>query len=139
MLPKSAQPYRDTHIFARINEYRWTMRSLNGAYIYRLLQNHVVISDLDARERQIMGYRKKSPHSHVCSSCKIGLLCSADVALVQVLRTAFTRLVQKRVRLKTCLRSLIRAVFRRNSIMRKDTVCHVRTTNTKIRLHSKLN
>ena len=139
----SAQPYRGTHIYAPINEYPWTMRTLNGAYIDRLLDNHVVISDLDARERLIMGYRKKSHCSY-----KIGILCSAHAALVRVLRTAFMRKVQKRVRMKKCLRSLIRtillefvsaAVFRRNSIMRKDSVCHVRTTNTKIRLHSKLN
>ena len=26
----SAQPYRGTHICARLNEYGWTMRSLNG-------------------------------------------------------------------------------------------------------------
>ena len=38
----SAQPYRDTHIYARIKEYRWTMRSLNGALIDRLLDKHVV-------------------------------------------------------------------------------------------------
>ena len=44
----SAQPYRGTHIYARINEYGWTMRSLNGAYIDHLPDNHVVISDLDA-------------------------------------------------------------------------------------------
>ena len=143
-----AQPYRGTHIYAPTNEYRWTMPSLNGAYIDCLLDNHVVISDLDAREHLIMGYRKKSPHSQVCSSYKIGLLCSAHAALVRVLRTAFTRIVQKRIRMKTSLRSLIRtillefvsaAVFRRNSIVRKDSVCHVRTTNTKIRLHFKLN
>ena len=31
------------------------------------------------------------------------------------------------------------AVFRRNNIVRKNTVCHKRTTNTKIRLYSMLN
>ena len=128
----SAQPYRGTHIYACINEYHWTMGSLNVAYIDRLLDNHVVISDVYARDRLIMGYGKKSPHSQV--SYKIGLLCSANVTLVCVLRTACTCIVQKRVRMKTCLLSLVRtillefvsaAVFRRHCILRKDTVCHV--------------
>ena len=64
-LNTSAQPYRGTHIYVHINEFRWTMRSLNGAYIDRLLDNHVVITDLDARGG------KKSPHSQVCSSYKL--------------------------------------------------------------------
>ena len=41
----SAQPYWGTHTYARINVYHWTMCSLNGAYIDRPLDNHVVISD----------------------------------------------------------------------------------------------
>ena len=43
----SAQPYLGMHIYARTNKYRRIMRSLNGAYIDPLLDNHVVISDLD--------------------------------------------------------------------------------------------
>ena len=55
----------------------------------------------------MMGFRKKSPHSQVqlfkhilFTSCfvfetyEIGLLCTAHAALVRVLRTAFTRIVQ---------------------------------------------
>ena len=70
---------------------------------------------------------------------------SVHTVLVRVLRTAFTRIVQRQVWMETCLCSLIKtilleivsaAVFRPNSIVRKDTVCQVRTTNTKIRLRS---
>ena len=60
--------------YARINNCHWTMRSLNGAYIDRLLDNHVVISD--SQENTTLA--------------GLQLL----VALVRVLRTAFTRIVQ---------------------------------------------
>ena len=40
-----AQLYWGTHVYVRINECHWTMHSLNGAYVDRLLDNHVVISD----------------------------------------------------------------------------------------------
>ena len=51
--------------YARTNEYRRTMRSLNGAYIDHLLDNHVVISDLDARERLIMGHHIRRSAAHI--------------------------------------------------------------------------
>ena len=35
----SAQFYRGTHVYAHINKCYWNMRSLNGAYIDRLLDN----------------------------------------------------------------------------------------------------
>ena len=40
----SAQLYQGTHVYARINECCWTMRSPNGEYTDRLLENHMVIS-----------------------------------------------------------------------------------------------
>ena len=39
----SAQPYRGTHIYAGINVYHLTMRSLNGAYWFTLLSARGVI------------------------------------------------------------------------------------------------
>ena len=87
----SAQPYRGTHMYAHINEYRWTMRSLNRRGIHR--------------------WSAGSPHSQVCSSYKIGLLCSAHAALVRVLQIAFAHIVQKRVRMKMSLRSLIKTLL----------------------------
>ena len=41
----AAEIHLHSLIGACINEYRWTMRRINGAYIDRLLDNHVVISD----------------------------------------------------------------------------------------------
>ena len=40
-----AQPYQDTHLYARIKEYHRTMRSLNGANRDCLLDNRMVISE----------------------------------------------------------------------------------------------
>ena len=103
------------------------------------------------------GFQKENTTFAVCSSLNTFCLPRAlllrhmklaHAPLVRVLQTAFTDIVQKRVWMKMCLRSLIRtillefvsaAVFQRNSIMRKDTVCHVLTIKTKISLHSKLN
>ena len=67
----SGQPYRGTHIYARINEYHWTMRSHNGAYSDQLLDNHVIPDSRksDVRERLIMSFRKKTPHL-LCAALK---------------------------------------------------------------------
>ena len=70
----SAQFYLGTHVYARIFKCHWTMRCLNGAYIDRLLDNHVVISD-----------------SRNCTKFTGLQLFSA---FVRVLRTAFRRIVQ---------------------------------------------
>ena len=102
----SAQPYRGTHIYARINEYRWTMRSLNGhAGEPRGNKENITFAHLQ-RFKHI-----SFTLCFVIETYEIGLLCSAHAALV-----------------RACTAN-----------RKKDTVCQVRTTYTKIRLHSKLN
>ena len=63
-----------------------------------------------------------------------GLLCSARAAANRI-----TRIVQKRVRMKmSAQNSSAQRYFGGNSIVRKDTVCHVRIITSKIRLRQKI-
>ena len=74
----------------------------------------------------------------VIETYEIGLLCSAHAALVRVLQTAFGVSLNRNV-FAQLSEFFSASVFLRNSMVRKDTICQVRTTNTKFRLHSKLN
>ena len=133
----SAQLFRGTHIYAHINEYCWT---INGACRITTWYNIRVVN-LDARER----FRKNTTFADL-QLIKHILFNSCFV--IETVSTCTVNRIYSYSAMETCLRSLIRtillefvsvAVFRRNSIVRKDTVCQVRTTNTKIRLRSKLN
>ena len=69
----SVQPYWGTHICARINEYRWTLRSLNGAC---RITKTPTFADLQLFKHILFTL------CFVIETYEIGLLCSGHTALV---------------------------------------------------------